>query len=171
MTGGQAQHARSARADQQPRGTARRREHVEVQALHPVPGTGVVHLGAGEQGPDDAEGFLEPADALSRAVEPDPGGIVFGLVPACAEAELEPSPGHEVQAGGLVSDDRRMAEVVGEHDRAHPEAGGHGGRGGQGGERRQLLAERARREVIPDQQHVDPGVLDPARVVQPRPPW
>jgi hypothetical protein len=111
----------------------------------------VVHLGTGEQGPDDAQRLLEPADALTRRVEPDPGGVVFGLVPACAEAELEPSPGHEVQAGGLVRDDRRMAEVVGQHDRAHPQAGGHRGRGGQGGERRQLLTERARRKVIPDQ--------------------
>src|SRR6266566_3031511 len=151
MTGGQAQHAGSARAHQQARGTARRREHVEVQSLHPVPGAGLVHLGTGEQGPDDAQRLLEPADALTRRVEPDPGGVVFGLVPACAEAELEPSSGHQVQAGGLVRDDRRMAEVVGQHDRAHPQAGGHGGRGGQGGERRQLLAERARREVIPDQ--------------------
>src|SRR2546430_5810142 len=82
MTGGQAQHARTARANQQARGTARRREHVEVQALHPAPGAVMVYLGAGEQRPDDSEGFLETADALTRRVEPDPGGVVFGLVPA-----------------------------------------------------------------------------------------
>jgi hypothetical protein len=52
----------------------------------------VVYLGAGKQSPDDGEGFLETADALTCRIEPDPGGGVFGLVPACAEAKLEPSP-------------------------------------------------------------------------------
>src|SRR5437763_4055696 len=103
----------------------------------------MAHLGTGEQGPDDAQRLLEPADALARPVEPDPGRVVFGLVPARAEAELEPSPGYEMQAGRLVRHDRGVAEVVGEHDRADPQAGGPPGRGGPGGERRQLRAVRA----------------------------
>jgi len=68
-------------------------EHVEVQPVHPVPGAGAVHRGAGQQAPDDAQRLLQPADALARRVEPDPGGVVFGLVPACPEAKLEPSAG------------------------------------------------------------------------------
>ena len=84
------------------------------------------------------------------------------------DAELEPPAGHQVQAGRLVRHDGRMPEVVRQHDGAQPQPGGHRGRGGQAAERRQLLAERARREMVPQQQHVDPAVLHLTREIEPR---
>jgi hypothetical protein len=61
-----------------------------------------------------------------------------------------------------------MAEVVGEHHRAHVQVLGDRGGGRQRAERGQLLAERARREMITDEEGADPRLLDAPRVIGPR---
>jgi hypothetical protein len=127
-----------------------------------------MHRAAGQQSPDDGERLLEPVDAPARAVERQAGRAVFGLVPAGPDAELEPAARQVMQARRLVRHDRGMAEVVGEHHRAHMQAPGHRGGGRQRAERGQLLAERARREVIADEERIDPRILNAARVVGPR---
>jgi len=62
-----------------------------------------------------------------------------------------------------------MPEVVGQHHRAQPQLRGHRGSGGQPGERSQLLPERARGEMVPQQQHVDPSVFDLPCEIEPCP--
>jgi hypothetical protein len=165
---GDPEHAGAAGADQQARAASAPRQHVEVQAVDLVPGAQVMHRLAGQESPDDGERLLEPVDAPARAVERDARRAVLGLVPAGPDAELEAAAGQMVQARRLVRHDRGMAEVVGEHHRAHVQALGHRGSGRQRAERGQLLAERARREVITDKQGTDPRVLDAARVIGPR---
>jgi hypothetical protein len=128
----------------------------------------VVDRRSGQQPLDDAQRFVQPRDPLARRIEGDPGRVVFGLIPAGAQAELEPSAGNQMQARRLVRHDRRMPEVVGQHDGAQPQPGGHRGRGGQAAERRQLLPERARREMVPQQQHIDPAVLHLPSEIKPR---
>jgi hypothetical protein len=73
-----------------------------------------------------------------------------------------------VQARGLVGDDHRVPEVVGQDQRAHVQPRGHRCRSRQGAERSELLALRTRREVVADEEHIDPAVLDPANMVEPR---
>jgi hypothetical protein len=69
----------------------------------------------------------------------------------------------------LVRHDGRMPEVVGQHERAKPQPGGRRRRGGKAAERRQLLPERARGEMVTQQQHVNPAALDPPGEIEPRP--
>jgi len=163
------EHARPARADQQGRAALTAGHHVQIQAVGLVPGARVVHRAAVQQLPDDRERLLEPVDAPARGVERDARRAVLGLIPAGAEAELEPAAGQVMQARGLVGHDRGVPEVVAEHHRAHAQVPGHRGRGGQRAERGQLRPERARREVIADEQGADPRVLDAACVIGPGP--
>ena len=117
-----------------------------------------------------------PSDSSSREIRRPAGS---NAIPAASysgwyqrpDAKLEPSARDQVQARGLVRQDGRMAEVVGQHHRAHPQPRGHGRRGGQRGEWRQLRPERPGREMIPQQQHVDPGILDLPCELKPGPPF
>ena len=86
---------------------------------------------------------------LSNAI---PAAQYSGWYQPAPDAELETAARQVMQARRLVRHDRRVPEVVGEHQRAHVQARCHRGRGGQRTEGGQLLAERARREVITDEQ-------------------
>ena len=152
MAGGDPQHPWAAGADEQARAALGLGHHVKLQAIGVVPGAGVINPVAGQQSSDDRQRLLEPVDALARAVERDPRRAIFGLVPAGPDAELEAAARQVMQARRLVRHDRRVPEVVGEHQRAHVQARCHRGRGRQRTEGGQLLAERARREVIADEQ-------------------
>ncbi len=67
-----------------------------------------------------------------------------------------------------MRDDHRVPEVVGQDQRAHMQARRHRSCGRQGAKRSQLRAIGTRREVVAHQEHIDPAVLDPANMVEPR---
>src|SRR5260370_9019861 len=96
--------------------------------------------------------------------------LIFGLVPPCSEAQLKPAARQVVQARGLVGDDHRVPEVVSQYQSADVQPCRHRGRCGEGAERSELLAVGTCREVVAHEEHIDPDVLDPANMVEPRRP-
>ncbi len=58
---------------------------------------------------DDLELLLEPVEALAERRERDPVGLVFGVEPAGAEAELDPAAGHLVDLGDAHGEAGRAA--------------------------------------------------------------
>ena len=83
VPGGEPQHARAARANQQPRRTGPgHREDVEIQPVDLVELARVPDRRPGQQALDDGERFVQPGDAPARRVEGDARRGVLGLVPA-----------------------------------------------------------------------------------------
>jgi hypothetical protein len=170
VPGSHPQHAGTAGADEQPWPALLRGKHIEIEAGDLVGGPGVIYLGAIKQAVDDGEGLFKPVYALPRGLKRNASRRILGLVPPCSHAELKPAAREVVEARRLVGDDHRVPEVVGQHQRAHVQACSHSGRGRQGAKRSELLAVGTRREVVAHEEHVDPAVLDPANMVEPRRP-
>ena len=100
----------------------------------------MIYPGAREQPADDGERLLEPVDPLPGGLEGQARRLIFRPVPARAEAELKAAAGQMVQGRGLVGDEHRMPEIVGQDQRAHVQAGRGRGCGREGAERGELLA-------------------------------
>ena len=97
---------------------------------------------------------LHDGQALCHPVDPGPGGIVgdarllvVGGHPARPQAELDAPFREQVEGGHLLGQDHRMAVVVAEDQRAHPQGGGGLGGHGQGHQRPELVV-----EVVGDEQ-------------------
>jgi hypothetical protein len=130
-----AEHARAARSDDQAWPALERGQHVQTQPGDLVGSSGLVYLGPLEQPADDGEGLLEPVDPLPGGLKVQARRLIFGPVPARAEAELKAAAGQMVQGRGLVGDEHWMPEIVGQDQCAHVQAGRGRGCGGQGAER------------------------------------
>ena len=68
------------------------------QLIMPARKTGAVLC---HQQPDDLRAFLQPLGPLLERREGNPQGLVLGLVPGGAQAELQPSPGDVVDGDRL----------------------------------------------------------------------
>ncbi len=76
---------------------------------------------AAHQALDDSDRLLKAVDAHLRRVEGNPRGLVVGVHPAGADAELEAPVAQHVEGGGLFGQDRRMLVVVVEDQAADPQ--------------------------------------------------
>jgi hypothetical protein len=106
-----------------------------------------VHGPTVQRGLDDPDSLAEPFDPHPTRPERDAGPPVLGAVPAGAQPELEQAVAQQVERRGLLGEDRGVAEVVGEHVAADPQAGGRVGGRDHGGHRR-----HGQREVVGDQE-------------------
>jgi hypothetical protein len=75
------------------------------------------------------ERALEHVDGLREALHPhadrverQPDGVEFGLVPTCADRDLESAVAQHVERGEVLREHCRMPEFVVEHERAQPQA-------------------------------------------------
>ncbi len=82
------------------------------------------------QAGDHGQLLLQPADLRLR--EGDAVGGVLGLVPAGAEAQLDPAAGHLVDLGDLDGEHAGQPEGGGGHQRAQADPGGLPGQPGEG---------------------------------------
>jgi hypothetical protein len=90
--------------------------------------------GADRRGPqarDDGQLVLEALEALAERREGDGVGLVLGLVPAGAEAQLDAAAAHLVDLRHRDGERARMAEGGRGHQRAQPDALGVSGQAGQ----------------------------------------
>ena len=118
-----------------------------------------------EQTFDNLQVFLEAGNTHRGTVICQATLGVFVSGPAGADAELEPSVGEKGHGRGLGGEHQRVAEVVGEHERAHAQRGRGVGRGDHGGHRRELVA-----EMVGEEQRRIPEVGGLPSLVGPRPP-
>ena len=130
---------------------------------------------AGERERTLAEQTIEDPDRLLQTIDPGPGriereagGLVLAAQPASPEPELEAAAGQVVQGGGLLGEHHRMAIVDREHHGPEPEAGGDARRIREGDERRRLVPEEVRHEVIANQERREAQILDSPEVLLPR---
>src|SRR5262249_39104896 len=64
--------------------------------------------GVREQSDDRLDPFVEAVEPLPQRWERDAVGVALLLVPAGAEADVEPAAGHDVDRGGHVGQHRRV---------------------------------------------------------------
>lgn len=105
----------------------------------------------------DCDRLAQPGLTHRGRVEGHSDRGVLGLVPAGPDRDLEPAFGQDVQAGEVLGQDRRMAKIVVQHERRHPQPGRGRGDRGQGGDRRELAD-----QVIRDNQDIDADRLGSA---------
>jgi hypothetical protein len=107
-----------------------------------------------------------PAHPLAEGRERQPVLAVLALVPAGAEADLDPAPRDHVNRGGDLGEQRGVAEGVRRHHEPAPDAPGLDE---ERGEQRPALVLRARRVVLVHQVVVDPGGVEAEAVgLEPR---
>ena len=104
------------------------------------------HRLAGEQALDDGDGFGQPVDAGTAGSKGMPACSYSRAHVARADAKLEAAIGEQVHGGGLARDERRMAEVVVEHQRADAQARGRLRRRDERHQRREEGGEVVRQE-------------------------
>jgi len=125
-----------------------------VRPLHgdgagPVVGDRVVLAGEAER--LAAEQPLEHGHRLGQARLPDgrrverqTDGAVLRLVPTGADRDVQPAAGEHVEARELLGDDRRVAQVVVEHERRDPQGRGRRGHRRHGRDRREVVDQMVR---------------------------
>jgi hypothetical protein len=104
----------------------------------------------GETALQDSDRFGKASLADRRALERQPDRLVLGPVPAGADRHVEASIGQHVEAGEVLGQHRRMAQVVVEHESGDAQALGRGGDGRHGRDRGEL-----RDEVVRDDEGVN----------------
>ena len=97
------------------------------------------HLLAVEQPPQQVRRFLEPRDAHRSRIEPEPDLGVLGRRVPRSQAELEPAVGQQVDGRGFAREQRRMPEVVVQHEGADVQPGRRLGHRRQRNHRRQQV--------------------------------
>ena len=92
-----------------------------------------------EEALQHGDGLGQALDARRDRLEREPDRVVFGAVPAGPDPDVEAPATEHVEAGHVLGQDRRMAQVVVDHERPDPE-GLRGGRDDRHGrDRRELL--------------------------------
>ena len=139
LASGQAQGPPSASADQQ-----RRVRPLDGLRLAVMVGDRVVpplerERAVAEQTLEHRDRLGQPLDARRHWLEWQADGVVLGPVPAGADADVEAPAAQHVEAGHVLGEDRRVAQVVVGHERADPERLGRGGDHGHRRDRRELL--------------------------------
>jgi hypothetical protein len=123
-----------------------------------------IHLLAGEEALEDADGLDQPLDANAAGLQWDAELPIVGLDagPASPETQLQAPTGQEVQRGGLAGQQHGITDVVREDVRPDSERARRHRHGRQGRDRRQRWAERVRdRERRKAQLLGAPGGGDP----------
>jgi len=154
LPGGQRERAAPSAAD----------EDRQMRLLHRL-GLGVVVgdrvVVASEAERSIAEATLEHRDRLDQPllagrcrVEWQADRLVLRTVPAGPDGHVEPAFAEDVQAGQILRQDCRMAQVVVQHEGADPQPIGDGGDDRHGGHRSKL-----RDQVIRDDERIDPDRL------------
>ena len=83
---------------------------------------------AKQNGPSPKQPFstatasVEPADARADRVERDPQRLVLRHVPARADRDLDPAAADHVERRQVLGEQRRVAQVVVDHERPRPAA-------------------------------------------------
>ena len=109
---------------------------------------------------DDPDGLLEPADPMVERVAER---VVFGLVPAAAQAEDQPASGNLIGGRGHLGQEARIPEGRREHER--PELDPLGDRRNGGQERPGLVDPDLVAVILAEEEVVaDPQAVDPARL-------
>jgi hypothetical protein len=93
------------------------------------------------QSADDMQRFLHAADTRAGGIKADAGPLVFLLVPAGTESELEAAATEQIEGRGLFRQERRVAIVVGEDDAADSKRRRNGRDRGQGRHRGEWIEE------------------------------
>lgn len=97
--------------------------------------------------------FPHAADTRAGGSEGNAGTLVLLLIPAGTEAELEAAAAEEIEGGGLLGQEGRMAVVVGKDNAADSQRGGNGRGDSQGRHR----GERIEKVVGHDQRGIAVG--------------
>jgi hypothetical protein len=92
----------------------------------------------GERALQDGDRLDEPSLADRRGVERQADRVIFRLVPARADRDVQPAPGQDVDRGQLLGQERRVAEVVVVDERADSQLRGGRGDPGAAGDRPEL---------------------------------
>src|SRR4029434_5623584 len=109
------------------------------------------HGPLGEQSLQHRDRLGQPADAHARRVKHDTGPVVLSLQEPRAKAELEAATREQVERRRLFSQDHRMAVVIVDHEGPHPHGLCRVGRGHERRERRELVTEMVRDEMVADE--------------------
>jgi hypothetical protein len=125
----------------------------------------------GEETAQDRDGLEHALDPDARPVEGEPGGLVFGLVPAGPDPDHQSPLAEQVQRGQILGEDGRVAQVVVEHERTQAEAFRGHRHGRQDRDRRELSGQMvvdtemavAHRLGEPRALHQGPAIHDRAR--------
>ena len=134
----QLQHAAAHPRDQQPGPPSRLR----LESVDAVEAAVECHWPVADEARlEDLHRFREPCHSNARWIERQARAPIVGLHPAGADPQLEAAVGQQIDRGGLLRQQRRMAEVVVEHDGADTQARCGGRRVQQRWQWRQLLAE------------------------------
>ena len=105
---------------------------------------------------DQADGLRQLGDPQAGRLEGDPGLVVLLLEPACPDAEFKAAVGEDVDRGGGLGGQGRVAEVVVENERADPHVGDHR-RGGQRGNGVEAADEVVQREIAGEPEPFGPA--------------
>ena len=115
----------------------------------------------GEHAGDDLTCFVEPLETSAKIFEVDPEAAMLQLVPAGAQAEIEPAAACVIERGGHLRGQARVAIGVAVDERTDTGAPGvlaeraqqcpvlHAGAGGVGREDRIEMIERPERVIAP----------------------
>ncbi len=90
---------------------------------------------------DHRDRLCEPGDTHARAVEPDTGLLVVDRHPTCADAELHPTVGEEIERRELARYDDRVLVVVADDEAPDPQRVGNRGGMRQRDHRRKVVVD------------------------------
>ena len=103
----------------------------------------------------------------ARTVEGHSGLVVLGLQKPRAQAELEAATGEQVERRRLLGQDYGVAIIIVDNEGPNTHGLRHVGRGHERRERRELVTEMVRDEMVADEKRRVPEVLGLTRLADP----
>jgi hypothetical protein len=120
MAGCDLEHAPTTATDQERRMRTLGGPGVTLERGDPVVTPVESERARGEQSLEHLDRFGETFDPDVVGLERKPGPLVLLGIPACTEANLQPTTAQPVKSGQLVGKNRWVSEVVVEHEGSDP---------------------------------------------------